>query len=336
MTKSECVRDFGQLFMMALDGPRIPADLAEFFRTFRIGGIILFSDNYENPQQLRELTSDLQRLCSSPELPLFIATDHEGGSVQRFTKGFTIIPPMANYGSGPPGETERVHRLISAELLAAGVNFNLSPVADLSSRDAVGAIGDRSFGSDPTIVSRHVVAAMRGLLAGGVLGCVKHFPGHGSTPVDSRKDLPSVPLTRDEIEPGLEPFRAVIAAGVPAIMTAHILYPNAGDPDWPVSLSSYWLSDTLRRDLGFSGLIITDAIEMKSLSTRWTPEFCGDRALRAGADILLYYKEAHQFQAFDKLLRALEKGELEIDRVAESLGRVFEAKRRFLTHTAGL
>src|SRR5260370_39984044 len=130
MTKYECLRDFGQLFIMALDGRCLPADLAEFFRTFRIGGIILFSDTYESPRQLRQLTRDLQNQCASPELPLFIATDHEGGSVQRFTSGFTAMPPMAHFGAGPPEETGRVHRLIAAELLAAGVNFNLAPVAD--------------------------------------------------------------------------------------------------------------------------------------------------------------------------------------------------------------
>src|SRR5437899_930376 len=132
MTKSECLRDFGQLFMMALDGLRMPADVAEFFRTFRIGGVILFSDNYENPRQLRELTRDLQNQCAAPGLPLFIATDHEGGSVQRFVEGFTLIPAMARLGAGSTEETERVHRLIAAELLAAGVNFDLAPVADIS------------------------------------------------------------------------------------------------------------------------------------------------------------------------------------------------------------
>jgi beta-N-acetylhexosaminidase len=248
--------------------------------------------------------------------------------VQRFIQDFTPVPPMASFGGRAPEETERIHRQMAVELREVGVNFNFAPVADLSVPGAEGAIGDRSFGLDPVLVSEHVAAAVRGLTAEGVFGCAKHFPGHGGTTIDSRKDLPEVHLSREEVEGSLAPFRAAIAAGVPAVMTAHIIFPNAGDADWPASLSRYWISETLRVDMGFRELIVTDAIEMKSLSTRWTPEFCGEQALRAGADLLLYYKEAHQFRVFDELRGALQRGVLDVERVAESLDRVARLKRR--------
>jgi beta-N-acetylhexosaminidase len=327
MTRTECVRDFGQLFMMAIDGPRLPSDVAEYFATFRIGGVILFSDNYEDPGQLRQLTGELQKKCANPGRPLLIATDHEGGSVQRFVTGFTAVPPMASLGAQSPEATRSVHSAAARELRNCGINFNLAPVADLSAPGEEGAIGDRSFGLDPERVSEHVVAAITGITSEGLLCCAKHFPGHGATPVDSRQELPSVHLSKDDMEPGLQPFRAAIRAGVPSIMTAHIIYPNAGDAESPASMSEYWVSSVLRRELGYTGVVITDALEMKSLRSRWTPEYCGFRALAAGVDILLYYKEAHQHRAFDELRRALEKGEVDARRIAGSLQRVRHAKQ---------
>src|SRR6185369_272737 len=170
-------RDFGQLFVLAFDGARLPGEVEEFFRTFRIGGVILFADNYRDPKQLRALTDELQQRCASPEAPLFVSTDHEGGRVQRFREGFTRLEPMAAYGVREPAATEAAHRLAGRELAAAGINLDFAPVADLCPPDRPGAIGDRSFGSDPTTVARHVEAAVRGLQAEGLLACVKHFPG---------------------------------------------------------------------------------------------------------------------------------------------------------------
>lgn len=329
MVAPDLVRDFGQLFIMAFDGKRLPPDVAEFYLTFRIGGVILFADNYEDPRQLAALTAELQARCAAPGAPLFIATDHEGGRVQRFREGFTRIEPMSRFGARAPAETEAAHRAIARELSAAGVNFDLAPVADLCADGSPGAIGDRSFGTDPERVAAHVVAAIRGLSAGGVLSCVKHFPGHGATAQDSHKELPVVAADRalmDRRE--LVPFRAALGAGADAVMTAHVVYPGAGDPEWPASLSPYWLTTVLREELGFDGLLITDAIEMKALKLRWSPVECGFRAQRAGADILLYYREAHQFAAFAELRRGLEAGEIEPAAVERSLERVRRAKRR--------
>lgn len=316
--------EFGQLFVLAFDGARLPDDVAEFFRTFRIGGVILFGDNYRDPAQLRALIDDLQRRAATSDL--FIATDHEGGRVQRFREGFTRIPAMA--AMRDPAGTEEMYRTAARELAAVGVNVDFAPVADLCAADCEGAIGDRAFGDDPRRVAEHVVAAVRGIQSEGLLACVKHFPGHGATEEDSHRVLPSIASTLDELRArDLVPFRAAIEAGVAAVMTAHALYP---DDALPASLSPFWLTGVLRRELGFEGLIITDALEMKALEGRFGYAEAGALALQAGSDVVLYYKEAYQYEAFWELRSRLERGELDREAIAASLERVRKAKERVL------
>lgn len=331
MTHAEVVRNFGQLFILAFDGLRLTDEVVEFFRTFRIGGVILFADNYRDPVQLADLTAELRERCSTPGAPIWVATDHEGGRVQRFRKGFTRIPPMAELGATDPGKIEQLFRQVGTELREAGITLNFAPVADVCAPDAPGAIGHRAFGSDPEAVAERVAAVVRGLQSAGVTACAKHFPGHGATPEDSHHVLPVVDRTVETLmRHDVVPFTAAIEAGVGAVMSAHVLYPN-GDARWPASLSRFWMHEVLRQRLGFAGLIVTDAIEMKALTSRWTPAACGRAALQAGADVLIYYREAHQYRAFYALRRALQTGGLDADRVAESLERVRRAKSRLLT-----
>ncbi|MDY7091529.1 MAG: beta-N-acetylhexosaminidase [Acidobacteriota bacterium] len=333
----EVLDTFGQLFLLAFDGTRLGEDVAEFFRTFRIGGVVLFTDNFRHPEQLGQLTAELQHRCARPGEPLLVATDHEGGRVQRFRTGFTRLPPMAELGTGEPAATEELLAQAGAELAGAGVHLCLAPVADLAAATSAGAVGDRSFGLDPRRTAEHVAAAVRGLRRGGVLSCVKHFPGHGATEVDSHRDLPVVSASRSVMEEReLIPFRAALAADVDAVMTAHVRYPQAGadgeapGEDPPASLSPFWQRQVLRQELGYEGPIVADALEMKALRRYWTPAECGALAFAAGSDLLIYYKEAHQFSAVYRLHRALEQGRLSPTRVAEALGRVRRLKGRLL------
>jgi beta-N-acetylhexosaminidase len=326
LDRQEILADFGQLFVMALDGRVLPADVAEFFRTFRIGGIILFADNYSDPAQLRRLIDELQSRCAAPDRPLFVSTDHEGGRVQRFRDGFRRVPAMALCGRSSPESTEEMHRAMARELRGVGVNVNWAPVADLCEAETPGAIGDRSFGPDPETTARHVTAAVRGLQSEGLMACAKHFPGHGGTRQDSHRELPVVGDAWADIDAReMVPFRAAIAAGVEAVMTAHVLYP-AVDANWPASLSPSWIDGILRRRLAFDGLVVTDAIEMTALRERWTPAECGRRALAAGSDVLIYYREAFQFTAFADLRRAVRDGELDLAALSRSVERVRRAK----------
>jgi beta-N-acetylhexosaminidase len=335
MVDREIVERFGQLFIMAFDGLRPSTDSVEYLRTFGIGGLILFEDNFETADQLRALTVELQAKCAAPDLPLFICSDHEGGRVQRFHDGFTELPAMSQMGQGDPAATEALHRTAARELRAAGINLNLAPVADVCPAEQPGTIGDRSFGGDPDTVAAQVVAAVRGLQGEGVLACAKHFPGQGGTTQDGHREIPTVSFSWDEVvRRDLVPFRAAVAAGVGAVMTAHVQYPSAGDPEHLASLSSFWLRDVLRHQLGFQGLVMSDALEMKGIMTRHDPFDSGFQALGAGTDIVLYYKEEDQFSAFYELRRALEDGDLDPGPVAASQARVRRAKQRWLTDAA--
>lgn len=330
MTSRARLREIGQLFMLSYDGVEPPQEVREYFRRFNIGGVILFADNYENPQQLRDACRLIQREMRGEGAPrVLIATDHEGGRVQRFRGGFTRLPPMAALSGGHPHETRRQIAAAARELAAAGIDFNLAPVVDLVSADAPGAIGDRAFSEDPEVASRHVAAAVRGLADGGVLSCAKHFPGHGATSTDSHHSLPSIDATYDALDQrDLTPFRAAIAAGVDAVMTAHVVYPNAGDAELPASLSPFWLSEALRNRLGFSGLAISDALEMRAIRNSWSPAEAGLQALQAGSDMLIFYLLEEQFQAVQSIRAAISKGEIPAARIEAALSRVRASKQR--------
>jgi beta-N-acetylhexosaminidase len=235
---------------------------------------------------------------------------------------------MASLGDCDPDETLELHRVAAAELARCGVNVNFAPVADLCTQDCPGAIGDRAFGDDPARVAAHVAAAVRGIQSEGVLACAKHFPGHGATTDDSHRVLPSISWSFDEmVTRDIVPFQAAIEAGVAAVMSAHVVYTN---DSLPASLSSFWLRDVLRHKLKFDGLIVTDALEMKALQGRFAYAEAGALALHAGSDVLLYYKEGYQYEAFWELRSRFDRGEFDCDAVAASLERVRMAKRRFM------
>lgn len=322
---------FGQKFIIAYDGVAMTGELKEFCRRFAIGGVILFADNYVDPDQLREQTAELQRDCvSGPQL--FIGVDHEGGSVQRFKLGFTRIPATAELGRLDPQETYAIAQVAGHELARCGVNLNFAPVADVAPADCPGAIGDRAFSDDAAQVASHVAAAVAGLQGAGVMACAKHFPGHGPTDVDSHRALPvahrsEADLTRID----LPPFASALRAGVGGIMTAHVVYADSVDPHWPASLSSYWICDVLRRRMGFDGLAFTDALEMTAIRDAWSPTEAGRMALLAGSDIIIFYLIEEQLRAVHDLCRDHERGVFDVRAVAKSLERIAAAKRRWVT-----
>ena len=324
---TELVRSFGQLFVMAFDGTQPAAETTEFLSRFGIGGVILFEDNYEDPRQLHELVGVLNERGAGAHRPLLVLTDHEGGRVQRFRHGFHALPAAAEMGAGSPELTAHHYKRAGDELRRAGVNVALAPVADICASGQRGTIGDRSFGEDPDRVARHVVAAVQALQSSGVAACVKHFSGHGATEDDAHRQLPVVTrveaalFTRDVV-----PFVAAVQARAHLLMTAHAVYPFTGD-DQPASLSPYWIGTVARRRLGFQGVIISDALEMKSLMTRWAPVDSGRLALAAGSDMLMYYKKADQYAAFYELRAGLERGEFDPAAIAASLRRVSALKQ---------
>ena len=285
----------------------------ELVRDLKVGGVILFARNIEAPEQVWELTRDLQREAQAASgRPLLIAVDQEGGPVQRLKAPFTLIPAARDLGIGAtPEEVADLSRRVARELTLVGVNLNLAPVLDVP-RSPACPQWQRAYSSDPQRAARYALAAIRGYLAGGVLPVAKHFPGLGDTIADSHKVLPQGLSSDAQREADLFPFREAVAAGVPAVMTAHLLVPQWDD--LPATLSAVALQDWLRRRLKFQGVVITDDLEMGGIASRMSPAQGAAAALAAGADLLLICNnweapwEAARLLAADQALspRALE------------------------------
>ncbi len=327
-------RKVGQLMSVAFHGPKITSSLEAMIRDRGIGGVILYSENFTDAAGLAKLVADLDQIArEAKSLPLFFEIDQEGGPVIRINKGATILPgQMALAATADPERSVRTAATISAaELRALGVNWNFSPVADVNDEPTNPIISNRSFSSDPARVSSLVTAAVQAYAAAGFFCCAKHFPGHGSTTTDSHTGLPKIEADRatlDRIE--LPPFRAAIAAGVPAIMSAHIVVPALDPtPELPVTLSKTVMTDLIRNTLGFQGLVVTDDLEMGALKDVGEAA-AGLRAIQAGADYLLFrFDETAQLEGHRLITEAVRSGSVSSARLDESVRRVVDAKRRF-------
>ena len=320
----------GQLIMVGFEGPQANEAIETHIRERLVGGVVLFSRNIQSPQQTAELTNELQRLASGTarQIPLFIGIDQEGGWVIRLKEGATVLPGNMALGATDSTElAERAGEITAVELAAVGVNLNFAPVMDVNNNPQNPVIGRRSFGESPELVSRLGVAYIHGLQHNGVLATAKHFPGHGDTTVDSHFYLPTVSHDQERIHAlELKPFRAAIDADVAAIMTAHIVYP-AFDADRPATLSPAILTDLLRKELGFDGLLITDAMEMKAIDARYQSGEAAVMAVEAGADIVLALQTpAKQLEVFDTLLSAVKSGRISPARLDQSVERILKSK----------
>ena len=283
-----------------------------------LGGVVLYAWNVEDREQLAALTAALR--AERPDL--LVAIDEEGGDVTRLE---------AATGSSYPGNaalgaiddivlTEQVAAALATDLREVGVNLDLAPVADVNTNPLNPVIGIRSFGADAELVARHVAASVRGLQSAGVAACAKHFPGHGDTAQDSHLELPVVEALEED---ALLPFRSAIEAGVQSIMTAHIVVRSIGEA--PATMNSAILRDLLRRDLGYRGLVMTDALEMRAISDTVGVEEGAVRAIAAGADALCLGHDLFDESVVsvrDALVAAVQSGLLDEGRLAEAASRV--------------
>ncbi|MDQ2915201.1 MAG: glycoside hydrolase family 3 protein [Chloroflexota bacterium] len=327
-------RNVGQLMSVAFHGTKITTALEAMIRDRGVGGVILYSENFTDAASLAKLVADLDRIArDAKSLPLFFEIDQGSGPVIRISKGATILPgQMALAATADPERSVRTAAAVTAaELRALGVNWNFAPLADVNDEPTNPIFGNRSFSSDPARVSSLVTAAVQAYAAAGFFCCAKHFPGHGSTTTDSHTGLPKIDVDRatlDRIE--LPPFRAAIAAGVPAIMSAHIVVPVFDPtPELPVTLSKVVMTELLRNTLGFDGLVVTDDLEMGALKSIGEAA-AGLRALQAGADYLLFrFDESAQLEGHRLIANAVRSGSLSSARLEQSVRRVVDAKRRF-------
>ncbi|MFI5207186.1 MAG: glycoside hydrolase family 3 protein [Gemmatimonadales bacterium] len=274
-----------------------------------------------------DLAAKFNALQGASPLPLFIAADLESGPSARI-RGATAVP--GNMGLGATGSEQDAYdvgAVVAREARAVGINLVFAPVVDVNNNPANPIINVRSYGEDPRRVGAFGVAFIRGLREHGMLATAKHFPGHGDTGTDSHLALPVITAGRarlDSIE--FVPFRAAIGAGVDAVMSAHVAMPGLTGGDMPATLSASVLDTLLRRDLGFHGLVVTDALNMGAIVSRFGPAQAAVRALEAGADVLLYPVDPHQ--AIEAVLAAVQRGEISEARIDSSVTRVIDAKRR--------
>ena len=291
--------------MLDLQGPGISEVEREMLCHPAAGGVILFSRNFESPEQLAGLVSEIHQLRSPP---LLVAVDQEGGRVQRFRQGFTELSPAAALGrlyENHPHQALEAARhlgwLMAAELRTVGVDFSFAPVLDLQTSLSE-VIGDRAFSPDPMVVGRLAYAWSSGAREAGMPSVGKHFPGHGSVAADSHHELPVDPRPFDEIwDHDLLPFRHMVNNNLEALMPAHVIY-SACD-DLPAGYSRFWIQDVLRRRMGFEGVVFSDDLSMAAANLAGDHPQRAQAALEAGCDMVLVCNDC---QAAGRVLESLE------------------------------
>ncbi|WP_406148937.1 glycoside hydrolase family 3 protein [Streptomyces sp. NBC_01012] len=307
-------------------------DAAELISTYHVGGIIYFTwaHNTRDPHQIAKLSNGIQRagLAGRTPLPLLVSTDQEHGIVCRVGEPATLLPgAMALGAGGSRSDARAAARIAGAELAALGINQNYAPDADVNVNPANPVIGVRSFGSDPESVAGLVTAQVKGYRSGGVAPTVKHFPGHGDTSTDSHTGLPVIEHTREQwSELDAPPFRAAVAAGIDSIMTAHIVVPALDPSEDPATLSRPILTGILREELGYDGVVVTDALGMEGVRSKYGDERVPVLALLAGVDQLLNPPDLKV--AWNAVLDAVKSGEISEARIEESILRILRLKNR--------
>jgi len=302
------VEKIGQQFIVGIQGPELLPEEREFLTKYNVGGVILFDRNLQSPEQIHALTTDLHsiRLKTKDKTPMFISIDMEGGRVHRLKAPFTKWPALKKIGDLNSSTLAfRFALQMGEELRAFGINLDYAPCLDIFLNEKNEVIGDRALSSDPEVVTQLSSALVRGYIKANVIPCSKHFPGHGSTEVDSHFDLPVSEETLMDLDKSqsLEPFKKVFRSRNELTMTAHIHFKKI-DPEWPVTLSPTFLQQILRDVLRYRGLIMTDDLDMKALAKYFPKEQIPVQALKAGANILLY---CNDFKSPGKAMNAIAK-----------------------------
>lgn len=308
----------------------VDQEMKDFLQAYPVGGIILFLANVDTPSQLTAFTQDLQK---ASKYPLLIAMDEEGGRVAKIANNpnFTVPKYASILEIGQQNNLALANELgsnIGKYLKTYGINYNLAPVADVLTNPENTVVGDRSFGSDPHVVSQMVTHVIAGLQEQGIITCAKHFPGHGDTVADTHKEGVIAPKTWAEmLTCELIPFKAAILQGVDSIMVGHTTTPNVTSDGLPNSLSYEMVTKRLREELGYQGIVITDALNMGAITNYYSSEDAAVMAFMAGCDILLMPKNFQE--AYQGVLRAVQDGRISEARLNESVLRILKLKCEF-------
>lgn len=299
-------------------------------KEYPVGGIIMFSKNIKSPKQLTKYTGSLQKSASTP---LFMGVDEEGGLVSRIagTPGFDVKQYTSMQAIGATGSKKKAYSVgttIGKYLDTYGFNLDFAPVSDVNTNPNNIVIGERAFGSDPKLVAKMVSAEIKGFHKEGIMTCVKHFPGHGDTTGDTHQGYVAITKTWDQLEScELIPFKSAIKTGTDFVMVAHITAENITDDGLPSSMSKEMITDHLRGDLGYNGIVITDSMSMGAIINDYSSAKASIKAFKAGADIILM--PADYTAAFNSIKKAVKDGTISEKRLDQSVLRILNMKEKY-------
>ena len=315
----------GQLMMIGIHGKSLNDDAKFMLNEYRVGGIILFDRNMESKDQVKTLITDINKAGKSAGLtPLFLGIDQEGGAVARMDDKLTKVPPAEEVGKEPVEQAAALAREVGTELKELGFNINFAPVADL------GLTYGRSYSTNPDEVVRYASAVGKSYDEAGLWYSYKHFPGIGKTDVDLHADTSIVPVSKETLlSEDTKVFVDLIKQSKPntyTIMVSHAMYPQI-DPDHPSSLSKAIITDWLRKDMGYNGVVVTDDMDMGALAKHYTFGDMAVQSILAGSDILLVCHEyEHMQEAYNGLMKAVKDGRISKERLDESVKRILLMK----------
>ncbi len=323
----------GQKLMGGFPGTSMSGDFIRLVKEYKISNVILFRRNVESRAQVKKLCADIRTLVRDETgHGALIAIDQEGGGVTRLTQDCINVPGAMALAATDDVNNAYISAGITArELRALGVNFNLAPVADVNVNPRNPVIGARSFADDPNVVAEYAVSAMHGYCDAGILACAKHFPGHGDTAADSHIALPMVDKSKEALErTEFVPFRAMVAANCPAIMTSHILFPQIEPDRVPATMSRKILTGILKDEMHFRGLVASDCMEMDAIARFYGTAQGAWQAVRAGVDLVIVCHSAKRLEeAAAEIRRRIEDGVISMDEIDASCEKILAYKEKY-------
>lgn len=321
----------GQMVTVGIEGYTLDDNSRKLIEEYNVGGIILFGKNVDSSNQLLSLINSLKEANSKNRIPLFISVDEEGGRVSRMPKEIKKLPTSKRIGQMNNKELSyKIGTILAEELNMFGFNMDFAPVLDINSNPKNPVIGDRAYGAELEIVRDLGIETMKGIQSGGIISVIKHFPGHGDTSVDSHIGLPTIEHDIERLNSlELVPFKDAIKNGADTIMVAHILLSKI-DPDYPSSLSKTIITDILREQLGFNGVVISDDMTMGAIVENYEIGNAAIKAINAGSDIVLVaHGLDNSLAVINSIKEAVANGIISEERLNESVYRILSLKQRY-------
>ncbi|MEH7225025.1 beta-N-acetylhexosaminidase [Bacillus sp. JJ1566] len=321
----------GQMLMVGVNGYFMDNSTKQMITDYHVGGFVILGSNVRDELELRKLIETLKETNKTNNHPLLLAIDEEGGRITRFPENVSKLPSNQKVGQlNNQDLSYKIGGLLAEKVAYFGFNMNFAPVLDVNSNPRNRVIGDRSFSSNPQVVSKLGIKTMQGIRDNGVIPVIKHFPGHGDTFVDSHLGLPTLPHDQERLRSiELHPFANAIKEKADVVMTAHILLPKL-DASNPATISKAVITELLRKELGFEGVVITDDLTMGAIAKHHTVGEAAVKSVLAGSDILLIaHHHPKAKEAIEALGKAVADGEISEKRINESVYRILALKKKY-------